>query len=52
MRARINIKMQLAPPAASSDTMFLIQPFTLAVNLEARAVDKKMQTSCPFLPWG
>ena len=43
MRARINTKMQLAPPAARSDTMFLIQPFTLAVNLETRAVDKKMQ---------
>src|SRR5690242_11978195 len=43
MRARINTEMQLAPPAARSDTMFLIQPFALAVNLEARAVDEKMQ---------
>ena len=43
MRARINTDMQLAPPAARPDAMFLIQPFALAVNLETRAVDKKMQ---------
>ena len=43
MRARINTKMQLPPPAARPDTMFLIQPFALTINLEARAVDKKMQ---------
>src|SRR6187399_2460755 len=39
MRARINTEMQLAPPAARPDAMFLIQPFALAVNLETRAVD-------------
>ena len=35
MRARINANVQLAPPAARPDTTFLIQPFALAVNLEA-----------------
>lgn len=43
MRVSINAKVQLAPPAARPDAMFLIQPFTLAVNLQAGAVDEKMQ---------
>src|ERR1700682_2498358 len=43
MRVSINAKVQLAPPAARPDAMFLIQPFALAVNLQAGAVDKKMQ---------
>ena len=43
MRARTNTKMQLAPPAVRPDAMFLIQPFALAVNFEAGAVDEKMQ---------
>ena len=43
MRAGINAEVQLPPPAARPDAMFLIKPFALAVNLEARAVDEKMQ---------
>ena len=50
MRPRIDTKMQLTPPAARLDAILLIQPLAFAVNLETRAVDKKMQTSCPFLP--
>ena len=43
MRARINTEMQLAPPATRPNATLLIQPFAFAVNLETRAVDKKMQ---------
>ena len=43
MRVGINAEVQLAPAAARPDTMFLIQPFALAVNLEAGAVDEEMQ---------
>ena len=39
----INPKVQLAPPSARPDAVFVVEPFSVAVNLEAGAVDKKMQ---------
>ena len=43
MRVGIYAKMQLAPPPTRPDTVFLIEPFALAINLEASAVDQQMQ---------
>ena len=43
MRVSIKAEVQLPLPAARPDAMVLIQPFTLAVNLQAGAVDEKMQ---------
>ena len=43
MRVGINAEVQLAPAAARPDAVFLIQPFALAINLEASAVDEEMQ---------
>ena len=43
MRVGINAEVQLAPPPARPDAVFLIEPFALAVNLQAGAVDEKMQ---------
>ena len=40
MRVSIDTEMQLAPPAAGPDAVFLIEPFTLAVNLQTSAVDQ------------
>ena len=37
MRVSINAEVQLAPAAARPDSMFLIQPLALAINLEASA---------------
>jgi hypothetical protein len=45
MRIGIDTQMQLAPTPTRSDAVFLIEPFALAVNLQASAID---QTSCPF----
>jgi hypothetical protein len=42
MRAGIDAEVQLPPPSARPDAMFLIQPFALAVNLHTRAVDEEM----------
>ena len=39
----VNPEMQPAPPPARPNAAFLIEPFSLAVNLHARAIDKKMQ---------
>src|SRR5271168_2640702 len=39
----VNPQVQLAPPSARPNAVFLIEPFALAVNLQTRAVDKKMQ---------
>src|ERR1700730_13966475 len=35
--------MQLAPSAARSDAVFLIEPSALAVNLQTSAIDQQMQ---------
>jgi len=43
MRVGIHAQMQLPPPAAQPDAVFLTEPFALAVNLEAGAVDEEMQ---------
>src|SRR5277367_3814958 len=43
MRDGVNPKVQLAPPPARPNAVFLIEPFSLAVNLQTSAVDKKMQ---------
>src|SRR5277367_158859 len=43
MRDGVNPEVQLAPPSARPYAVFLIEPFSLAVNLQTRAVDKKMQ---------
>lgn len=43
MRDGINSKVQLTLPPARPDAVFLIEPFALAVNLEASAVDQEMQ---------
>jgi hypothetical protein len=43
MRDGINAEMQLTPPPARPDAVLLAQPFVFAVNLQACAVDKKMQ---------
>jgi hypothetical protein len=43
MRDDINAEMQLSPPPARPDAVLLVQPFAFAVNLQACAVDKKMQ---------
>jgi hypothetical protein len=43
MRDGVNPQVQLAPPPARPNAVFLIEPFSLAVNLQTRAVDKKMQ---------
>ena len=42
MRDGVNPEVQLAPPSAGPNAAFLIEPFSLAVNLQTRAVDKKM----------
>src|ERR1700739_2008317 len=43
MRVGINPEVQLAPPPTRPDTVFLVEPFALAINLEAGAVDQKVQ---------
>jgi hypothetical protein len=43
MRDGVKPKVQLAPPSARSNAVFLIEPFSPAVSLEAGAFDKKMQ---------
>src|SRR5271163_4745564 len=43
MRDGVNPEVQLAPSPARPNAVFLIEPFSLAVNLQTRAVDKKMQ---------
>src|SRR5271156_3112657 len=43
MRGGVNPEVQLAPPPARPNAVFLIKPFSLAVNLQTCAVDKKMQ---------
>ena len=44
-------EVQLAPAAARPDPMFLIQPFALAIYLEARAVDEEMQRLVAINPF-
>ena len=39
----VNPKVQLAPPPARLNAVFVIEPFSRAVNLQTRAVDKTMQ---------
>ena len=36
----VNAQVQLAPPPARPDAVFLIEPFALAVNLQTSAVDQ------------
>jgi hypothetical protein len=43
MRDGANPEVQLAPSPARPNAVFLIKPFSLAVNLHTCAVDKKMQ---------
>jgi hypothetical protein len=43
MRIGIHAEVKLAPPPVRPDTVFLIEPFAFAVNLETSAVDKKMK---------
>src|SRR5208283_2725597 len=43
VRLGVNTEMQFAPASRRADTAFLIQPFALAVNLQAGAIDKEMQ---------
>ena len=43
MRVGIHAEVKLPPPAARPDAVLLIEPFALAVNLEAGAVDEEMQ---------
>ena len=43
MRDGVNPEVQLAPPSARPNAVFLIEPFSLAVNLQTCAVDNKMQ---------
>jgi hypothetical protein len=40
MRVSINAEVQLPPPPARSNAVFLIPPFALAINLQAGAVDE------------
>ena len=42
MRVGIHSKMQLPPSPTRSDAVFLVEPLTFAINLEAGTVDKKM----------
>ena len=46
MRISIDTQMQLAPTPSRLDAVFLIEPFALAVNLQASAVDQQMQRLC------
>jgi hypothetical protein len=39
----VNPQVQLAPPRVRPNAVLLIEPFSLAVNLQTCAVDKKMQ---------
>src|ERR1700722_15081484 len=48
MRVGINPEVQLAPSPTRPDTVFLVEPFALAINLEAGAVDQKVQWPCPI----
>jgi hypothetical protein len=48
MRVGIHSEMQLAPSPTRSDTVFLVEPLTFAINLEAGTVDKKTQRLIPF----
>src|SRR5271156_6477186 len=43
MRDGVNPEVQLAPPPVRPNAVFLVEPFSLAVNLQTRAVDKKMK---------
>src|SRR5260370_14337312 len=43
MRVSINAEVQLSPAAERPNAVFLIEPFPLTVNLQAGAVDEKMQ---------
>src|SRR5271163_1609378 len=43
MRDGVNPEVQLAPPPARPNAVFLTEPFSLAVNLWARTADKKMK---------
>ena len=43
MRDGVNPQVQLAPPPARPNAAFLVEPFSLAVNLQTCAVDKQMQ---------
>ena len=43
MRIGVNTEMQLAPAPRRPDAAFLIQPFALAVDLQAGAIDQEMQ---------
>ena len=43
MRDGVNPEVQLAPPPARPNAVFLVEPFSLALNLQTCAVDKKMQ---------
>jgi hypothetical protein len=44
--------MQLMPPPPTGpDAVFLIEPFTLAVNRQAGAVDQEMQWLCAVNPF-
>ena len=52
MRDGINPEVQLAPPPVRPNAVFLIEPFALAVNLQSRAVDKKMQWLRTVKPLG
>ena len=43
MRAGVNPEVQFAPSPARANAVFLIEPFSLAANLQTFAVDKKMR---------
>jgi len=43
MRDAVNPQVQLAPSPTRSNAVFLIEPFSLAVDLQTCAVDKNMQ---------
>jgi hypothetical protein len=42
MRDGVHSEVQLTPPPTRPDAVFLIEPFALAVNLEASASDQQM----------
>src|ERR1700733_10971814 len=52
MRDGVNPEVQLAPPPARPNAVFLIKPFSFAVNLQSCAVDKKMQWLRTVKPHG
>jgi hypothetical protein len=52
MRVSIDTEMQLAPSAPGPDAVFLIEPFTLAVDFQTTAVDSRCSGSLRSIRFG